>query len=644
MWSDKETDVDLLGFQVHSSLLCNIVTDTTLLPITIGVFGDWGSGKSSIMKMLQRRLKGQHDVACIYFNGWQFEGYDDAKSALLQSILLELDRHRRFTPELKRKAASLIKRVNWLRVANFGYQTIIAPALAAQLRAMMGNPAAPAPTPSTNLEDVIDVEEIEEANFSELLNNNPASQGMISARQLRNEFAELIAETKLSSIVILIDDLDRCEPERLVETLEAIKLFLTVDHVAFVIGADERIVRHAIAKRYETASVLRQQEGEQRGTQGDRQVDLVTDYVEKLIQIPYHLPRLSQSEIETYMSLLMCQRYLGEGFSAVHDVFIGARNKDITCSFAYQEIKHALTDGGLACSVELDSELTWCSRVAPALGDVLKGNPRQVKRLLNALTLRRKLAEAARLSLSEQALVKLMVLEYFQPELFAQLYRWQARQRGYPVELRHLENPDENSEEVERIEQEEPRWRLPRIRTWLEMPPALTEHDLRNYFWITRDRVTRILSGVSLLPLHIRTLLVALAEVEEGVILPETKEQIRQLSSEDQVVLLQELIQRLPREEDQSNFVKTWRALADIVPAAAPQLVHTLKQIPAAPLKPDVAYQLVHVALQHPGIQDDVERLLKEWKMNPQTPIGAVADDALQMLLQRKADGNVNRV
>jgi hypothetical protein len=641
MWSDKETEVDLLGFEVHSNLLCDIVTDTSLLPITIGIFGDWGSGKSSTMKMLQRSLDEHHNVACIYFNGWQFEGYDDAKAALLQSILMELNHHRRFAPELKRKAISLIRRVNWLRIANIGYRTIIAPALAGQLSAMMGSPPLVASAPSTSLEGIMD-DVSGEADFSELLNSSPASQGMVSARQLRVEFAELIAETELASVVILIDDLDRCEPERLVETLEAIKLFLAVDRTAFVIGADERIIRYAIAKRYETSNVQRQQEGDQREIKDDRQVDLVTDYVEKLIQIPYHLPRLSQSEIETYMSLLVCQRYLGKNFDAVHEVFVAARRNDIACSFAYQEIKQVLADNELECSAELDRELTWCSRIAPALGDVLKGNPRQVKRLLNALTLRRKLAEAAQLSLSEQVLVKLMVLEYLQPNLFAQLYGWQAAQNGYPEEISLLEKRSEKGDDTSTIEEENPQWKLARIRTWLEMPPSLADYDLRDYYWITRDRVTRILSGVSLLPLQIRTLLVALTEAEEGLLSAETKEQIDQLSDEDKILLLQEFSQRLPRETDQTNFVKTWRALADIVPAAASHLVHSLEHTPAASLEPAVAYQLVQMALRHSETQEGTQRLLRKWKESPRTLIGTVADDALRTLLDRKPHGNIN--
>ena len=54
MWSDNETAEDLLGFRLHSDLVREIVTDPALLPVTVGLFGDWGSGKSSVMRMLAR--------------------------------------------------------------------------------------------------------------------------------------------------------------------------------------------------------------------------------------------------------------------------------------------------------------------------------------------------------------------------------------------------------------------------------------------------------------------------------------------------------------------------------------------------------------------------------------------------------------
>ena len=54
MWPDNETTEDLLGFQIHADLIRSIVTDPEMLPVTIGIFGDWGSGKTSVMKMLEK--------------------------------------------------------------------------------------------------------------------------------------------------------------------------------------------------------------------------------------------------------------------------------------------------------------------------------------------------------------------------------------------------------------------------------------------------------------------------------------------------------------------------------------------------------------------------------------------------------------
>lgn len=56
MWSDNETTQDLLGYQVHADLLRKIILNDAMLPISIGVFGNWGSGKSSLMLLLQQSL------------------------------------------------------------------------------------------------------------------------------------------------------------------------------------------------------------------------------------------------------------------------------------------------------------------------------------------------------------------------------------------------------------------------------------------------------------------------------------------------------------------------------------------------------------------------------------------------------------
>lgn len=637
MWSDNETSIDLLGFQVHSNLIKAIVTDAKLLPVTVGIFGDWGSGKSSIMKMLQENLKENDKVACIYFNGWQFEGYEDAKAALVYSILLELSTHQRIIPGAKEKAKSLLKRVDWLKLANVGYQAIIAPILAGYLAAQIGvavSPVQPQLTTPQLLPPTLSVDEddlkggLSTADWKDILKAD--DKNIMGIRQFREDFKGLIAETKLSAIVIVVDDLDRCTPDRLVETLEAIKLFLAVPNVAFVIGADERIVRYAIAKRYEMRTIA------QENQYGEQAIDLVTDYLEKLIQIPYFLPRLSPSEIETYMSLLFCEHYLTEEiFDKVYRAFQESRQRDITSTYGYQEVKQVFELNGILCSNELDDYLGWCSIVAPTFSNILKGNPRQTKRLLNTLLLRRKLVKAAHLDfLSEQVLVKLMLLKYFRPHLFAQLYQWQTTQNGCPHELDLLEAyvQDEAEKSVAQAEEfikKNEGWTELSIKQWLQMPPFLSGVDLRNYFWVTRDQVTGITAGVTTIPRYLRQIILELIEMDSNSILPqEIQSQLQALSTGDLFILLDELAQRFKREEDKHNIIETWASLIEIIPDARHRFLTLLEETPATTLQTDAiaATKVELLYHSHEDIKAQAIDLLGKWSRE-HTVLGRAAKE-----------------
>ena len=68
-------------------------------------------------------------------------------------------------------------------------------------------------------------------------------------REFRQDFAELLKESGITKLIVVIDTLDRCLPETILETLEAIKLFLFVPRTAFVLGADERLVKYAVRRR-----------------------------------------------------------------------------------------------------------------------------------------------------------------------------------------------------------------------------------------------------------------------------------------------------------------------------------------------------------------------------------------------------------
>ena len=95
MWNDNETNSDFIDYQHLVNAVTSIVNNVNLLPCSIGVFGDWGSGKSSLMRMVEETYLGDKDVLIINFNGWLFEGYEDTKTVLMGRIVNEIIKKRK---------------------------------------------------------------------------------------------------------------------------------------------------------------------------------------------------------------------------------------------------------------------------------------------------------------------------------------------------------------------------------------------------------------------------------------------------------------------------------------------------------------------------------------------------------------------
>ena len=494
MWSDNETTKDFLNYEIHCDLLKEYLIRTELLPLTIGVFGDWGSGKSSIMRMLEEKFEDNKKVLTIYFNSWLFESYEDAKISLLENIVLELSKGKTLTQEAKSKVLQLLSRIDYMKLASDGVKKYGKNIIDIIATGGVGT-AIEAGYSMLNKTTLNELEDADVSKLNTYIKKEQENTSKTTIKSFKDDFAKLIALTEYDSVIIFIDDLDRCLPERVIDTLEAIKLFLSVDNTAFVIGADERILKHAISMHLQ----LHTFNNDSSFLDGTEQI--VTDYIEKLIQIPYRIPKLSPSEIESYNNLLFCKNNLThQDFTLIYDDYTTFKKEEFYIPYSLGHIKNIIN---LDEKNELDMLLNLSHQVSLMITNVLKGNPRQTKRFLNTFILRQKLAEVAHIEIDTFILIKLMLLEYFDIKLFDKLNDLQSENDGLVQEMRLLESIYIDGEDIV-IADSLKNWETEQMQNWVKLEPRIGEIDLRNYFWLARDKTGSTLSNVHMVSPHIQ--------------------------------------------------------------------------------------------------------------------------------------------
>ncbi|MFM9846451.1 MAG: P-loop NTPase fold protein [Hyphomicrobiaceae bacterium] len=115
--SDQETEVDLLYYEAIARTVIKLIRETPESAVTIGVHRHWGAGKSSVLKMTSAAFKGNDRVVCLWFNGWTFEGFEDAKTVVIETIVDELRRARPASAKVAEAAHKVLKRIDWLKIA-----------------------------------------------------------------------------------------------------------------------------------------------------------------------------------------------------------------------------------------------------------------------------------------------------------------------------------------------------------------------------------------------------------------------------------------------------------------------------------------------------------------------------------------------
>lgn len=501
--NDHETATDLLYYNAISKTVVRLIKDRPETPITIGVHGDWGAGKSSVLRMTQVELETNDRVCCIWFNGWTFEGFEDAKTVVIETIVDELKRAKPGSTKVAEAAAKVLKRVDWLKIARkaggFAFTAMTGIPTVDQLKGIYDLALSVVASPS----DHVSKEDLKGAadKIGEYLKDGKdvSEQLPEHIHKFREEFKELLDAADIDQLVVIVDDLDRCLPKTAIETLEAIRLFLFVERTAFVIGADEAMIEYAVREHFPDLP------------QSSGPASYARNYLEKLIQVPFRIPALGLAETRVYITLLQIENALGASNPQFQELLAIAR-EDMKQPWKSKGLERSVVQVALGNKLpaEVSQALDISAHVTKILSEGTRGNPRQIKRFLNSMMLRQAIADERGFGnqIRRPVLAKVMLAERFYSDFYEQIARLASiAPDGVPEAIAGLESRAKTASQEQDEEEEgksarkaKPRVAVaigPELQQWLKsdwalswarIDPPLAGVDLRPYVFVTRDK------------------------------------------------------------------------------------------------------------------------------------------------------------
>lgn len=477
MWTDNETDKDFLNFACTADTVAELIIQAHNHPVTIGVSGQWGVGKSSMIKLIKKSLGSKDGDSFVFveFNAWLYQGYDDARAALMEVIANTLTEEANSRQKGIDKAKEFLKRVNWLRVVKTGV-SLAAPlvfglpptGLISEVMSIAKKLQSGELTKET-LQDTETTALEAYEKFSGFLKPKEEKTPPKEIQAIRNCFEETLKEIGIT-LVVLIDDLDRCLPDTTVSTLEAIRLFLFLKNTAFVIAADDEMIKHAVRKHFEITS----------------NNDLVTNYFDKLIQIPLRVPALGTQEVRAYLILLFV-----EASELTEEQKETIREKvctQLSESWKGKRVDRTFMNSlGITFHSSLNSKIETAERLAHIMttSSKINGNPRLIKRFLNTLAIRMSISKSHGVGVDEAVLVKLLLFERCgNPIAYSKLLaEVNEHSEGKPVFLAEWESDVASGKSI--ILKDD--WNDDFVREWLKLSPTLSDKDLRGALYVSRE-------------------------------------------------------------------------------------------------------------------------------------------------------------
>jgi predicted KAP-like P-loop ATPase len=482
MWSDIETKRDYLNYLELAEVVSEVLLNQNMRPVSVGVFGTWGTGKSSLLNLIEDRLdeEAKEQVIIIRFDAWLYQGYDDARAALMDVIARRLYEAAKKDAGLLGIAKSLLARVNTMRTLGLGVEVVAAmhgmPLMGAGSKAVAGI--------GKLFSGTAEAEDTQAA-----VDGMKAVAGLVDPAKpksppehidaFRDEFQKLLIGLE-KTLVVFVDNLDRCLPEQTIHTLEALRLFLFMEQSAFVVAADEDMVRHSVSQHFDGANERH-----------------VTDYLDKLIQIPVRVPRLGVTEIRAYLFMLFAEA------SNVGKEKLDDLRKTLEKNLRSSWKEPPITVDAAAKLVEGDDALRMSFNIAERMSSLLanstfvEGNPRIVKRLLNVVRLRARIAKRRDMPIDEAMVAKFALFERCVDlgavrKLYALI---NDAAKGKPELIANLEKLADDPKKFEETCPVEWKKSAAFLNDWIGLKPALSGVDLRPLVYLSKE--TAVLRSVA---------------------------------------------------------------------------------------------------------------------------------------------------
>lgn len=271
MGEGAEGAQDGLQFAQYANILARAALDTPE-PFTIGVYGGWGSGKTSLMRMVLDLVQDEEGAIGVWFNAWRYEKEEHLIVPLLAAIITEMNSHE---DKLKGNLKTGLRNLrDALRGILYGVS----------IKGKIGIPGISEAELSVSPKDMVDRYE----KLSQMATDRILDQSLYFRSFSRLD--EISQTADAPKLVIFVDDLDRCFPDKAVALLEGIKLILNQPNITFVLGIAPRIIHAYLTAKYRKDYDIKE--------------EFYEDYLDKLVQLPFAIPDIRQS-VEDYVRGLL---------------------------------------------------------------------------------------------------------------------------------------------------------------------------------------------------------------------------------------------------------------------------------------------------------------------------------------------------